>query len=136
MKTLLVIISILFVSQLVNAEVRVKIYLETTSTTTATQIRDAIRNKAQTYSLRLQRGREFDYGKGTINDPKMFWGSCFYEFNTASQAENFYQWARQNMPAGVHGRASAHFCPIDGEAPANWQGCKEDPRAQYKEVSW
>ena len=136
MKTLLVIISILFVSQLVNAEVRVKIYLETTSTTTATQIRDAIRNKAQTYNLRLQRGTDFNYGKGTESNPTMFWGYCFYEFNTGAQAQAFYDWARANMPANVHGRASAHWCPIDGEAPAKWQGCKEDPRAQYKEVSW
>src|SRR3972149_6050865 len=133
MKKLIMFILLYITPFVSHAEVRVKIYLETTSTTTATNIRDTIRNKAQTYNLRLQRGTDFNYGKGTESNPTMFWGYCFYEFNTGAQAQAFYDWARANMPANVHGRASAHFCPIDGEAPAYWQGCKEDPRAQYKE---
>ncbi len=134
MRTILVILLCLFANSS-YAEVRVKIYLETTSTITASQVKAAIQNKISTYPLA---GRVLDIqtGKGTESNPAMWWGSMFYEFVNATDAEAFYQWAKANMPANVHGHASAHWCPIDGLAPNHWLGCKDDPRANYREVSW
>ena len=54
-----------------------------------------------------------------------------YLLLSSVKTEQVYDSIKNNIPIGINGKISFHLCPT-GEIN-DWQGCKDDPRSQYKE---
>lgn len=57
-------------------------------------------------------------------------------FKAATTAQTFFNFLKEDITAGTHGEMSIHDCPVEGEAPNDWQGCAQDKRANYQEFVW
>lgn len=55
-------------------------------------------------------------------------------FKTLADAEAAADQLSKAFPDGS-GIATTHMCPEEGEF-SDWQGCMNDPRAQYREFQW
>jgi len=52
--------------------------------------------------------------------------------SVATKADTLYNYVKDNAPASIKGIVSIHFCPEEGTVN-NWEGCKDDSRAEYQE---
>ena len=117
---------------------RLQVNLTIDTTAKAIAIRDAVKSRVlasdlwiledlkYTKNQLIDVGRD-EEGKITVST------TCL--FVSPDKAETVFTYIKNNMPLGVHGLVSLHYCPEEGEIK-DWQGCKNDPRADYKEVEF
>jgi len=118
---------------------RLQIGLTIDTQAKAIAIRDAIKSRLS-FATDVWKNEDAVYKKNletsisTDMDGKII-VSATYLFINSTKAETVFNYIKNNIPAGVHGLVSLHYCPAEGEIK-DWQGCKNDPRADYKEVNF
>lgn len=74
-------------------------------------------------------------GTNTVDISGMVFFNAVTFHNTKSAAQEAKQFVATNaFPAGSTVRFTYHLCPGTNEPPANWLGCKLDPRAEHSET--
>jgi len=105
----------------------------------AIQIRDTILSRLS-FASDLWKDEDAAYKKNleagiSRNEDNKIVVNATYLFLSSAKAETVFSWIKNNIPIGVSGVVSLHFCPVEGEI-SDWLGCKNDPRADYREVSF
>lgn len=145
MKKIICFFIFLFSLSFANAEFhrRLDIYLKTTDLNTAKNVKTAIRNRVTDGDKWVgERFKNIDaeYGKGTMESADEYWLIATHLFANSAKAESVYDWLNNNKGSYplLHGTISLHYCPSEGQEDIkyDWQGCKDDPRADYKFFSF
>ena len=114
-----------------------KMNLETLDQTKAQQVKTFVLNNVSSGDKwnNEDRVREIDFGLGTESNSNMYWLYGAYMFHNTTKSEQVYNFILNNLPTGITGKVSLHYCPDSFEV-GDWKGCKNDVRSEYLEHQW
>jgi len=120
-----------------NLHRRLQISLEITDKAQADSAVDLISGASGIKTTELWTGENYKIVDATKTfDGTVYRVGAVYLFDDDTIGLNHYSRIAGAVPVGFAGKVSLHFCPVEGSIKTGWLGCKNDPRADYKETTF